>query len=142
MGRQTEKDDQKLKLTALVLLVPLTACSQVNEWHSFHPTVSQRDSKSYKFLISKFGANNIETECDAEEASINGEEYLFQIMGEGPDIIVGETIGHGRTLQEALDNAADNYLSPQHIKDLRQDSDQREAERAKREAELKKKCCK
>lgn len=117
------------------------AVQSADLWHRFTPTPKQRASASYKFLLSKFGENNIEAECDTEEAALLGEEYLNQIMGDGDELRNGETIGHGRTVQEALDSAAASWISPAQLREIRKEEDRLEAERNRRAKEFEKKCC-
>jgi hypothetical protein len=132
-----------MKLLILLILIPVTGCSQVNEWHHLKKlTDSQRQSSSYKFLVSKFGTNGIYTECDTYEAAALGEEYLFQIASLGNSDKDGETIGHGATLQEALDSAANQYMSPEEVREIRKQEAIQEVERKKVEEEYAKKCCK
>lgn len=125
----------------LFTLCAFTACSDA-EWHSLtRLTQQQKVSASYKFLVSKFGANHILTKCDPQEAAELGEEYLIQVMDNGDGKIVGETIGHGATLQAALDNAATSYISPEQLRALDAYSAREDKEEKKREAEYRKKCC-
>ena len=131
-----------MKLYSLALLaLLLTGCTspaQVNEWHPLTQlTASQRSSESYRFLVGKFGASHILTECDAEEASLLGDEYLFQIMGSGN----GETIGHGTTLQDALDSAMRSYMTPARVAAIEKQMQEEEKERQRREEVYRKKCC-
>lgn len=128
-------------------LVLLCGCSrvhcQVNEWHSLeHLTTAQKASASYKFLVRKFGPDGLITECDAEEAALLGGDYLFQVGSIGNSLLVGETVGHGASLQAALNDAAAHWLSPAQVKAFNAEMEQDEKAERKREAEYAKKCCK
>ena len=131
-----------LALLCLILTCATGCQSQVNEWHPLvRLTPSQAHSMSYRFLVSKFGADHLLTECDPEEAAQLGDSYLFQVMGDGNDERDGETIGHGATLQEALDSAAASYIPPAEVIALRKQMEQQNREIQKRTAEYRKKCC-
>lgn len=127
-------------ITAYVLA--LSGCSAQGQWHKLtRLSASEKTSHSYQFLVGKFGAAHLLTECDTDEAALLGDNYLFQVMGEGDDLRVGETIGHGATLQEALDAAEWSYISPSRVKELRAELAERDKEFEQRKAEYRKKCC-
>lgn len=129
-----------LLILIVLLFLPLAACSD-DGWHTLKKlTPSERASASYKFLVSKFGDNHISVECDPEGAARLGGNYLIYVLGDRKDVEQGETLGHGATLQDALDNAASSYISPSTVRALRSQKDQDDNAINKRATEYRKKC--
>ena len=130
------------RIFALLLIAASFSVAHADNWHALTKlTKTERESTSYKFLVSKFGARNLLVICDPEEAADAGPEYLIQVMGSGLGERVGETIGHGETLQSALDAAAASYISPETVRKLHEEWQQRAKERALAVAKYKKMCC-
>lgn len=131
-------------LSTIALLLAASATSHANEWHRMAGlTKAQAQSSSYRFLAKTFGPSHLLMKCDPEEASEVGDEYLIQVMDDYNDGTAhGETIGNGRTLQEALDSAAGNYMSGPRVKRIEAEEAQEEKDRRRREEIYRKRCCK
>jgi hypothetical protein len=137
-----------LKLLAPLLImlgVAVTEYAQPNTWHTLgRLTAPERKSASYKFLVGKFGANRLMAECDTEGAALMGEGYLFQVASDTDSAdgeLYGTALGHGATLQQALDSAAASYIDPATTRRLHREMAQEQAEREARERAYRKKCC-
>lgn len=134
------KNISRIVFIGIIAFVAIERCSA--QWHVLTQlSPRQKSSSSYKFLSGKFGAGHLLVDCDPEEAAGLGGEYLIQIMSVGDGTRDGETVGHGATLQQALNDAAYSYISPAEVRRIRAYSAREQAEEEKRAAVYRKKCC-
>lgn len=130
-----------MKWIIAVLLLSLPSLSHAGDWHILHPSKSVAASKSYRFLVSKFGTAGILVQCDPESAAMVGPGYLWSARGDSPnphrDGLAG---GWGSTLQEALDSAAMQYMPGPRVQAVDEELTREEKETAAREAKYRKKC--
>lgn len=128
----------KRVLISLAMLLSV-GCAGQAEWRPLsHLTSSERESASYKFLVGKFGADHLMVECDPE---MGDEDFLWNVMDDFSDRYkYGETLGHGATLQNAIDDAASEYISGPGVRRLEAEIAQEDKAQQARIEKLRKKC--